>query len=107
MKINCGNAQKIKVSSGLTFYQVFGGGAFDFVVADLNGSHREYINKTSDRLYYFLEGEAFVTVGDESFECKKNDLVLIPKNTVYGLAGKAKFIKVTSPPFSPESEKIG
>lgn len=106
MKINCDEAKKIQISEGLTLNQVFDSGDFDFVIAELNGSHRKFINKTSDRIYYFLEGEAFVSVGGEAFSCRKNDLVLIPKNTQYGLAGKARFIKITSPPFSPASEKV-
>ena len=108
MKINFVKAEKRVIDDALTIYDMFNGKNFnfDFVIAELNGDHPYLINKISDRVYYFLEGEAKVTVGNAVHECIKSDLVIIPKNTKHGLTGNAKYIIITSPPFSPENEEV-
>lgn len=108
MKITFAKAKKRIIDDALTIYDMFNGDnfKFDFVIAELNGDHPYLINKVSDRVYYFLEGKVKVTVGDEVYDCVKDDLVIIPKNTRHGLTGKAKYIIITSPPFSPENEEV-
>ena len=108
MKINFANAEKRAIDNALTIYDMFNGEnfSFDFVIAELDGDHPYLINKVSDRVYYFLEGNAKVTVGGEVYDCAQEDLVTIPKNTKHGLTGNAKYIVITSPPFNPENEIV-
>lgn len=106
MKFNFDAAKKRVLSDGLTFYEIFESGNFDVVLVELNGAHKDYINNTSDRMYIFIEGEAYAEVGEDVFDCQPNDLLLIPKGTKYTISGKAKYLKLTQPPFSPDSEKV-
>ncbi len=106
MKFNFNTAKKRVVSDALSFHELFESGNFDISLGELNGDHQFFINKVSDRIYYFVEGQAYAEVGDDVHDCRAGDVILIPRNTKYGLAGKAKFIKITSPPFSPDSEKV-
>ena len=105
MKFNFDDAKKRESRDGLTLFELFDSGHFDVVLVEINGSHMDLINTTSDRLYIILEGEVYAEVGDGVFDCRPHDLLLIPKDTKYSISGKAKFLRLVYPPFSPESEQ--
>lgn len=41
-------------------------------------------------IYYVVEGEGLVTIGDEERVLRKGDMVAIPKNTVHGVINPYK-----------------
>lgn len=63
-------------------------------------------NKTSDRVYYVLEGSLKVKSGDKTFVANSGDIIFIPANTPYQFEGTFKAILINSPPFDPENEDI-
>lgn len=80
---------------------------FDVVIGSLDGPHGKYINNTSDKAYFILEGQGTVYIDSLSAPVEKYDFIYIPPNTQHGIKGNLKFIIITSPPFNPNNERIG
>lgn len=40
----------------------------------------------SEDIYYVIQGEASVTVGEDEHTLREGDIILIPENTVHGVA---------------------
>lgn len=78
--------------------------AFDVARAKLDGRHPVCVNHVSDRMYYFLSGEATVTIGKKTYTARAGDTVIIRKGECHGLLGSAEYLVVTSPSFKPENE---
>ena len=108
MKFTTVDSARRQVDSALSIIELFAGVdfKFDFVIAELTGHHPTVRNHVSDRVYYFLEGQATVHVGDTQFTVSSGDLVPIKAGTPHGLNGHARYIIVTAPPFSPSNEEI-
>lgn len=97
-----------RVDDALTIVPLFDGTNFSFDVAKavLSGSHPPVVNRISDRVYYFLEGEATVTIGDKEHNASSGDLAVIKAGTQHAVDGTAKYLVITAPPFDPANERI-
>ena len=96
MKISSDDVKKV-VDGNLAVLNYVKNEKFSFVCAEINGAQSSSGDNTDDSLYFFLEGIVYVRIGENGFECHKNDLVIIPKKTKFELAGKGKCIIITSP----------
>ena len=68
--------------------------------------HKEVTaNRSSDRVYYVLEGVLNVKFGNEKMEARAGDTVFIPKNTQYYFGGSFKAVLINSPAFKPQDEQ--
>ncbi len=108
MKTSISDAPKRRIDDNLTIIDLLTDKkfAFDFIIANLNGTHPKVINRISQRVYYILSGNGSVQVSNEMYDVKSGDLVYIPANTVHSINGELKYIVITSPPFNPANEKI-
>ncbi len=79
--------------------------SFSFSVAILDGKHPRTLSEICDRAYYVLEGNAVVTVGENSFNVEVGDVIIIPKSTIHSINGKLKYVIVNSPSFDAAYEK--
>jgi mannose-6-phosphate isomerase-like protein (cupin superfamily) len=62
-------------------------------------------SEISDRLYYILEGEVEFVVNGEKFNLGKEEVLIVPKNTVYSYFPKSEVVKlleVNSPSFDSD-----
>lgn len=71
---------------------------------DLNGKHGKTKTTLSDRFYFVLEGSGKFVIDDKTIEVEKDDVVIVPKNTIYDFQGKMKLILFSTPAFDPEYE---
>jgi mannose-6-phosphate isomerase-like protein (cupin superfamily) len=97
-----------RVDDALLITQLFDGTDFAFNVAkaDLNGVHPAVVNRVSDRAYYFLQGNATVTVDDQQHLAHSGDLIVIHVGQVHALQGTATYLIITAPPFDPANEQV-
>lgn len=109
IKKSLSDSSSRQVDPYLTITELFSDPAakFDVVVGSLNGPHGKYINNTSDKAYFILEGQGTVYIGNSSTSVKKYDFIYIPPNTQHGVKGELKFMIITSPCFNPNNEKLG
>ena len=105
MKLNLASSTVRRVDKALTIYDLFDGHGFnfDFVVADLDSDHGSYINRVSDRAYFVWSWKG--TVGSETYDVMKDDLIVISKNTLHSISGTLRFLIITAPPFDPVHEE--
>lgn len=80
---------------------------FNVVIGNLKGSHGRFVNNTSDKGYFILNGSGEVYLGNEIISVSPNDFVFIPKNTPHGIKGEIEFLIITSPIFNPQNESNG
>lgn len=74
---------------------------------EVTGSHGKTKTTHSDRVYLILEGKGEFIVNNEKILVKKDDVVIIPKNTEYDYMttdGVLKLFLVHAPAFRPEAE---
>lgn len=74
---------------------------------EVTGRHGKIKTKKSDRIYFVIDGHGEFSVGKKVFRVKKNDVVIVPKNTPYDyrtLNGKLKLFLVHTPAFDPKAE---
>ncbi|AIJ04870.1 hypothetical protein JH146_0019 [Methanocaldococcus bathoardescens] len=69
--------------------------------------HKHY---KSEEIYYILEGKGLMTLGDEKFEVKKGDTILIPPEIPHKIENignvPLKILCCSYPPYSHEDTKI-
>jgi mannose-6-phosphate isomerase-like protein (cupin superfamily) len=108
MKFSLSSSKKRQIDEVLLINDLFSkeGAAFDFVIAELNGSHPTIINYVSERIYFILSGKAVVVVDETSFDVQENDLIYIMKGQKHSINGSVKYLIITSPPFDPKNEKV-
>lgn len=75
-------------------------------ISRLNGKIPKTKNIVSDRVYYFLEGMAYIIFDDENIEVKKGDVLYIPKNTFYTVEGTFEALLVNTPSFQINNEIV-
>lgn len=78
------------------------GASFSVAYAEVDGNHPTSISKISDRCYMFIDGEAIMKVGTETFKVHGSDVVYIPKGTLHSIEGKISYYLVNNPPFRKE-----
>lgn len=72
----------------------------------LNGKHPLMKNIKSNRTYYFISGSATFNVNGEVINVKAEDVLVIPKNTLYSFEGEFDAILVSCPAFDPKYDVI-
>ncbi len=65
----------------------------------VTGAHGKIKNVKCNRLYFVISGKGEFTINDETTKCKKDDAIIIPKNTPYDYRGKMKLLLVDAPAF--------
>lgn len=85
---------------------------FDIARMVVNGRHPQKENHFilehgCQFVMYVIKGKGKYHVGDEIFNVKKGDVVFVPTNTKFAVAGKLEYITFDVPAFYPEqSEEI-
>ncbi len=70
-----------------------------------------HFHKTSEEVYYILEGEGLLSVGEKKIYVKTSDVVLIPPKTPHKIKNlkkdlDLKILCVCSPPYSHEDTEL-
>ncbi|XRO77730.1 cupin domain-containing protein [Methanocaldococcus sp. 10A] len=64
----------------------------------------------SEEIYYILEGKGLMTLGDEKFEVKKGDAIIIPPKTPHKIENigdvPLKILCCSFPPYSHEDTEL-
>jgi mannose-6-phosphate isomerase-like protein (cupin superfamily) len=76
------------------------GGDVSMTWVRLHGRHRRLRTDRSTRVYYVLDGAASFIVGDERFEARAGDVVLVPVSTPYEFQGEATYLVINGPAFA-------
>jgi mannose-6-phosphate isomerase-like protein (cupin superfamily) len=71
-----------------------------------NGKTKKMKSLNNDRLYIIVEGNGVFTIKNLSIDVHKNDIVIVPKNTIYNYCGVMKCFLVHSPAFNKGEEII-
>ncbi len=71
---------------------------------------KAHYHKERDEVYIILRGRGLLRVGDEEFEVKEGDVILIPRGKVHSLKRLGDepvvLMFVSSPPFAPEIDRF-
>jgi mannose-6-phosphate isomerase-like protein (cupin superfamily) len=73
---------------------------------ELDGEHGKIKSKREDRIYFIVEGRGLFEIEDIKKIVKKEDLIFIPKNTIYNIIGKMKYLLISSPAFNSKNDVI-
>lgn len=69
-----------------------------------------HFHRETDEIYYVLEGQGVMTIGDESQDVSSGDAIQIPLNTVHSLANTGsvpmRIVLVCGPAFSRDDENF-
>jgi len=76
------------------------------VKIECSGNHSIGINSISDRIYYVVDGDGEVYIGDKWYPATTGDCVYISKGTACSLRGNLSGLVIDSPPFHPDNETI-
>ena len=74
-------------------------------VSELSGNAPKTVNLVSDRIYYFIEGDAEFIFDDKVIKIEKDATLFIPAKTEYKMIGSFKAVLVNAPAFSFLDEK--
>jgi len=75
---------------------------FSGAVIDIDGTHGRVKCMAEDLIYFVAQGSGVFFVSDKKYDVKKDDVVFIPKKTIYNFSGKMKLFLVCSPEFKQE-----
>ena len=99
------SARRHKPDDGITIIdQGANQGGMSMVRAELHGRHIGQPNRRSATTYLITQGQARISVGDETFQVSAGDIVTVDPNTRRELEGKAQLVIVNVPPFDPADE---
>ncbi len=70
----------------------------------VTGRHGKIKNVKCNRLYFVISGKGEFSIDDEIIKCKKDDVIIIPKNTPYDYRGKMNLLLVDTPAFEPGTD---
>ena len=74
------------------------GGELSLTWVALAGRHRRLRTRRSTRLYYVLDGSAQFVLGDgQLLDAHAGDIVVIPRDTPYELAGELTYLVINAP----------
>ncbi len=69
-----------------------------------------HLHRTSEEIYYILEGEGRMFLGDRVFMVSKGDIILIPPKMPHGIANTGtsllRLLCCCSPPYSHEDTQL-
>lgn len=74
------------------------------VFAKVKGRHGKIKNVKSDRVYIVVDGEGKFVIDGKETEVKKNDVVIVPKNSPYDYQGNMKIFPVDCPAFEKDAD---
>lgn len=77
---------------------------FSLAVSMLNGEHELTKSIASDRIYYFIEGNAEFIIDGNTVNVNKDDTLFIEKNTEYSFKGNFKAVLINLPAFGIEND---
>ena len=104
------DSKEVKIDEFMTIFEYFTKAESELVslvTAKLDGPHTLRINRKSEKLFFLLDGEADMVVGEQEHHLKKGDAVLVPINTWHSITGhKAYLVIVVAPPFHPADEEV-
>lgn len=78
---------------------------FSLAVSELEGKHDLTKSIASDRIYYFIEGNAIFNIEESQVKVSANDTLFIEKNTEYCFEGKCKAVLINIPAFGIENDR--
>lgn len=99
----------IQVEAGYVIDNFLGkvhGTNHSLVCSHLDGKHPMMKNVASDRTYYLINGFATFFVNGKEIEVKANDVLYIPKNTLFSFEGKFDAVLVSVPAFDPKDDVV-
>lgn len=79
---------------------------YSVVQTHLNGKHPVMLNKLSNRTYFLIDGHATFLIDGKTVELKKNEMLVIEKNTKYSFEGEFDAILIDCPKFNPQDDVI-
>lgn len=77
---------------------------------EVTGKRDDVISQRSDRVYYIIGGQGIFTVDGREFPVKEADVIIVPKNTLYGYQatdGVLKLFLVHTPAYDSDYDKEG
>ena len=74
-------------------------------VSELHGETSLTMNTQSDRIYYFLEGEAEFIFAEHTVKIEPHSALLVPKGTEYKMRGSFRAVLINAPAFDIANEK--
>lgn len=78
----------------------------EFTVIETEKGHETLIReKECTFVYFILDGKGSFEIGGEIENCRRGDLVIVPKNTVFKYRGKMKMLLVSTPWWYAEQEE--
>ena len=72
---------------------------FSGSLIEIDGDHGKIKCLAEDRIYFIIEGSGKFIIDNKENEVSKEDLVFVPKNTLYNIIGKMKYFLICSPEF--------
>lgn len=76
------------------------------VCSHLDGKHPMMKNISSDRTYFLTSGSAVFYVNGKTQKVNANEVISIPKNTLFSFEGKFDAVLVCVPAFDPNDDVI-
>jgi len=80
---------------------------WDVAILDVNGAHGSVKDLVSDRFYIVTEGSGYFLIEGVEHQVDVDDVVVIPRNTVYDFRGVMRLVVFCSPPFDPKKRCSG
>lgn len=74
-------------------------------IVKIDGKNKKIINESSDAVYYVLEGSGAFNIDGDEVSVEIEDLVFIPKGTLYFDTGKMIMLSINSPRFNRDTIK--
>lgn len=81
------------------------GAAVGLHVTELSGARKHYHEHTTE-VYYVLEGEGQIELGEDVFDVRAGHAVYIPAGVPHRTIGVLKAIVVSAPAFDPNDEHL-
>jgi len=101
-----GDVQGTQCPCGEAFRIIGGqdGTPVSFHVVKIKKNSERHYHLRMTEVYFCLEGEGMIELGDEKLPLRPGILVTIPPGTVHRAVGDLKIINVVIPPFDPSDE---
>ena len=108
--VSLNKAKLVKIDEFITIFEYFTNVDSDlasFVTAKLDGPHSLRINRASEKLFFLIDGEADMVVGEKEYHLKKGDAILVPINTWHSITSRNAYLAIiTVPPYNAADEEI-